>query len=777
VPAELAPGSTFASYRIDALIARGGMGLVYRATELSLERPVALKLIAPELAGDTRFRERFLRESRLAASLGHPHILPVFAAGEADGSLYLATRFVEGGDLKELLDREQKLAPERALFILGHVADALDAAHAKGLVHRDVKPANVLLDESGRAYLADFGLAKHVGTHGFTKTGQIAGTLDYLAPEQIRGEQVDGGTDEYALACVLYQCLAGVPPFARGTEAEVLWAHMQSEPPSLHDHPALDAVLAKGLAKAAEQRYRTCTALVEAAKAALLEPGGAELPAGTVTFLLSDIESSTELLRELGRDLYGQALTDYRRLLREACADGHEVDTQGDSIFFVFARARDALHAAAATQRALAGHTWPERRNVRARIGLHTGEALIDDGRYVGLSVHRAARVSAIASGGQVLLSQSTAAVLEDEELGELRLRDLGRYQLKDFDRPVQLYQLDQPGLPSQFPPIKSGRRILRPAHLLIAGGALLLVGGIAAAAVMLTSGGGSVLSIVPNSLGIINPKTNRVVQGIPVGDTPTAVEVGESAVWVLNSNEQTVSRIDPTTRAVVRTIGTGPAPNDLAVGGGAVWVSSSNHALTRIDPDTGVTERTTKTPRAVRNPLAVSGPSSVAIGPAGVWATNTSTVARIEPTPARQFAIAEAGCCNGIALGEGAVWVTGDAAVVRIDPRTGAETRIELPFSSAYIAAGLGAVWVADHQHDSVWQIDSRTKQVVRTIQVGTNPAGVAVGAGSVWVASGDGTVSRIDPNSGHVVATITVGGTPEGVAVGAGAVWVTVE
>jgi serine/threonine-protein kinase len=777
VPTELAPGSIFASYRIEALIARGGMGLVYRATELSLERAVALKLIAPELADDTLFRERFLRESRLAASLGHPHILPVFAAGETEGSLYLATRFVEGGDLKELLDREQKLPPERALLILGHVADALDAAHAKGLVHRDVKPANVLLDDSGRAYLADFGLTKHVGTHGFTQTGQIAGTLDYLSPEQIRGEQVDARTDEYALACVLYQCLAGAPPFARGTEAEVLWAHMQDEPPHLHDHPALNAVLSKGLAKAPEQRYQTCTGLVEAAKGALLEPGAPGLPGGTVTFLFSDIEGSTELLRELGRELYGRALNDYRRLLRDGCSGGHEVDTQGDSIFFVFARAKDALHAAAAAQRALAGHTWPEGRSVRARIGLHTGEALADDGRYVGLSVHRAARVCAVASGGQVLLSQSTASVLEDEELGELRLRDLGRYELKDFDRPVQLYQLDQPGLPSDFPAIKGGRRTLRLEHLLVAVGALLLVGGIAAAAVIVTSGGGRVVSIAPNSVGVIDPKTNRVVQGIAVGDTPTAVQVGESAVWVLNSNEQTVSRIDPTTRAVVRTTGTGPVPNDLAVGDGSVWVSSSTHALTQIDPEAGVTERTTTIPLLAQHPLAGSGPSSVATGPTSVWATNTFTVARIEPKPVREFAITDAGCCDGIALSEGSVWVTSDSGVVRIDPRTGAKTRIELPFSSPYVAAGAGAVWVTDQQHDSVWQIDPRTNRVTRTIRVGNNPAGVAVGAGSVWVASGDGTVSRIDPSSGRVVATITVGGTPEGVAVGAGAVWVTVD
>jgi virginiamycin B lyase len=266
-------------------------------------------------------------------------------------------------------------------------------------------------------------------------------------------------------------------------------------------------------------------------------------------------------------------------------------------------------------------------------------------------------------------------------------------------------------------------------------------------------------------------------VQGIPVGDTPTAVEVGEGAVWVLNSNEQTVSRIDPTTRAVVRTIGTGPGPSDLAVGDGAVWVSSSTRALTKIDPDSGVTERTTTIPLAAKNPLAFSGPSSVATGPGRVWATATSTVARIEPTPARQFAITDVGCCNGIALGEGAVWVTSNAGVVRIDPGTGAETSIELPFSSPYIVAGAGAVWVTDQQHDSVWQIDPRTKRVVRTIQVGNNPAGVAAGARSVWVASGDGTVSRIDPSSGRVVATITVGGTPEGIAVGEGAVWVTVD
>jgi serine/threonine protein kinase len=178
------------------------MGVVYRATDLSLGRPVALKMIAPELAQDERFRDRFLREPRLAASLDHPNVVPIHEAGERDGHLYLAMRYVEGSDLSTVLAREQTLPPERALAVLAQIADALDTAHRRGLVHRDVKPANVLLDEDEHAYLTDFGVTKQVGGAS-TDTGRVVGTLDYLAPEQIRGEAVDGRTDSYALACVL----------------------------------------------------------------------------------------------------------------------------------------------------------------------------------------------------------------------------------------------------------------------------------------------------------------------------------------------------------------------------------------------------------------------------------------------------------------------------------------------------------------------------------------------------------------------------------------------
>ena len=253
--AALSRGMIFAGYRVEELVGRGGMGVVYRATDLSLERPVALKLVAPELAEDERFRERFLREPRLAASLDHPNVIPIYEAGEHDGQLYLAMRFVEGSDLRTILEREGKLPPQRALAVLAQVAGALDAAHRRALVHRDVKPANVLLDEDGHAYLTDFGITKQLGGDS-TDTGRVVGTLDYLAPEQIRGDPVDGRTDVYALGCVLYECLAGAPPFRRTTEAEILWAHMQEQPAPLRGYPRLDPVLRKALAKDREDRYQ-----------------------------------------------------------------------------------------------------------------------------------------------------------------------------------------------------------------------------------------------------------------------------------------------------------------------------------------------------------------------------------------------------------------------------------------------------------------------------------------------------------------------------------------
>ena len=259
-------GTELAGYRVEALIGRGGMGVVYRAQDLALDRDVALKLLAPHLADDVSFRERFLTESRVAASLEHPNVVPIHDAGEIDGQLYIAMRLVEGSDLKAVL-REGPLEPARAVRILEQVAGALDAAHARGLVHRDVKPSNVLIDEGGHVYLADFGLSRYLDDAALPLgPAKSLGTADYVAPEQIRGEEVDGRADVYALGCMLYECLAGEPPFRRGTDAATLYAQLEEAPPLV---PGLEEVLPRALAKEPDGRYATCGELIEDARQAL----------------------------------------------------------------------------------------------------------------------------------------------------------------------------------------------------------------------------------------------------------------------------------------------------------------------------------------------------------------------------------------------------------------------------------------------------------------------------------------------------------------------------
>ena len=261
-------GSELLGYRVEDLLGRGGMGVVYRAYDPRLKRRVALKLLAPELSQDERFRSRFLAETELAASLEHPNVVPVHDAGEVEGQLYLVMRFVEGSDLKRHLREQGRLSPERAIAVCSQVATALDAAHGRGLVHRDVKPSNVLLDVSGHAYLADFGLTRRLAEQapGFD-AGLSLGTPAYVAPEQIEGAEVDGRADQYSLACVLVECLRDEPPFPRPSEAAVLFAHLEEEPPML---PGLDDVVRRGLAKAPDARYETCTELVEQAREALV---------------------------------------------------------------------------------------------------------------------------------------------------------------------------------------------------------------------------------------------------------------------------------------------------------------------------------------------------------------------------------------------------------------------------------------------------------------------------------------------------------------------------
>ncbi|MET9963571.1 serine/threonine-protein kinase [Streptomyces sp. NPDC006326] len=268
-PTDLS-GKQIAGYLMECEIGRGGMAVVYRARDLRLDRTVALKLLAPELARNDTFRQRFAHESRVAAAIDHPHIVPVFEAGETEGLLYIAMRYVAGQDLRALLDRTGPLPVDSAARIAGQVASALDAAHAHDLVHRDVKPGNILVaegtdsDHPEHVYLTDFGLTKKsLSLTGFTSVGQFVGTLDYVAPEQIAGKPVDGRCDVYSLGCVVYETLAGGPPFQRDDDMALLWAHQYDPPPPLTSHrpdlpQAVDEVLAKALAKSPEDRWSSC---------------------------------------------------------------------------------------------------------------------------------------------------------------------------------------------------------------------------------------------------------------------------------------------------------------------------------------------------------------------------------------------------------------------------------------------------------------------------------------------------------------------------------------
>ena len=272
---ELSPGTEFAGHRIDAVAGRGGMGVVYRATHLALDRVVALKLIASALSGDESFRARFKQESMTAASIDHPNVIPIYDAGEADGQLYITMRFVDGTDLRSALDQRGALPPDDATRIVSDIAAALDAAHARGLVHRDVKPANVLISADGkRAYLTDFGLTKHAAsTSGVTQTGMFVGTLDYIAPEQLAGKGVDARADVYSLGCVLFEALTGQVPYPREEEPAKMWAHMGEPPPPVSsvrpDLPAqFDEVVTRAMAKDPDERFPSAGDLGRAARAA-----------------------------------------------------------------------------------------------------------------------------------------------------------------------------------------------------------------------------------------------------------------------------------------------------------------------------------------------------------------------------------------------------------------------------------------------------------------------------------------------------------------------------
>jgi peptide/nickel transport system substrate-binding protein len=511
------------------------------------------------------------------------------------------------------------------------------------------------------------------------------------------------------------------------------------------------------------------------------EPRLTELPSGTITFLFTDIEGSTRLERHL-RERYRDVLSEHQRLLREAFArfGGREIDTQGDSFFVVFPRARDAVAAAVEVQRALGSQAWPDERDVRVRIGMHTGEASPSDGRYVGLAVHRAARIAAAGHGGQILLSGSTRDVVEDDLPSEQRLSDLGEQRLKDLPRSERVFQLVAPGLASDFPPLKSFEGLAPPwwrKTRVLAPVAVVLAAFVAAGALRLGADGeAGAAGVSANALGLIDQGSGNIDGEVTVDAAPTGVARGEGAVWVTNAHDGTVSRIDPAGRTLRQTIDVGSSPSGIAVGAGAVWVTNHDDAtVSRIDPETD---------RVVQTIAVGNGPLAVAYGEGSVWVTNSAdrTVSRIEPESGRVVRRIETDAVGrGIAVGGGSVWVTDESSrrVMRLDPQVDEiAEEISVGNGPTGIAFGRRAVWVANTFDGTVSRIDATESRVTATVAVAGGPGAVAVAEGNVWVsAEFAGRLVRIDAVDAKVVDAVAIGNRPKGLVVTADGVWVAVQ
>jgi ABC-type branched-subunit amino acid transport system substrate-binding protein/glutamine cyclotransferase len=613
VSATVSPGSTLAGYRVEALVGRGGMGVVYRATDLRLDRAVALKLIAPELAQDDRFRSRFLKESRMAAALDHPNVLPIYEAGESDGQLYLAMRYVEGNDLKSLLERDRTLTPERTVAVLGQVAGALDAAHRRGLVHRDVKPANVLVDEDGHAYLTDFGITKQAGAAS-TQTGEMVGTLDYLAPEQIRGEPVDGRTDSYALGCVLYECLAGAPPFRRETHAETLWAHLHDDPPALGGHAALDPVLARALAKEPDERFGGCRELMDAAGAAL----GLAAPA-PATRRGQRLVHRRRAVLAAGLVLLGVTVA---ALIVALTGGGENAPT-----------APVANGVAAIDARGDRVASFIESGTAPSNIAVGEGAVWVmsaDDRTISRIDPRTLAVTGRITTRGQP--SDIAAG------LGWLWVGNGGGGESGDT---VSIARVD----PRTGAVTHSARLPHRQNGVRGAGANW----GYANIAI----GDGAVWALDPDqTIARIDPKTGKVVATVPI--VANRVAAGDAGVWALVGNS--VVQINPRTNRPGKTIRlTTPAPTALAVGGGKVWVTAEQEGVVwKIDPG--------QFPVASTITVGV-GVTYIAYGAGALWAANflDGTVSRIDPVTNKVTHI-PLEAAQALAAGAGSAWVSSAA-------------------------------------------------------------------------------------------------------------------
>ncbi|HXF00526.1 MAG TPA: serine/threonine-protein kinase [Solirubrobacterales bacterium] len=622
----LEPGTTFAGHRIEEVIGSGGMGIVYRVRHLALDRERALKVVAPKLSAEERFRERFKREARLAAQVEHPNLIAIHHAGEEGGQLYLAMRLVDGVDLRSLVDGSGPLDPARAVRVLAGVAAGLDAAHARGLIHRDVKPANVLVERAGDAehvFLTDFGISRLAGSEeSLTTTGEFFGSVDYVAPEQIEGEPVDGRTDVYALGGVLHFMLTGRPPFPRDTELAKLFAHANAPPPRPSDvvpglPPAVDDVVAKAMAKRPDGRHASAGELAAAAATALGQPPPVPPPPPPARNGAADGAQTRPLRRPARRRLTAAiaALAAVAAAVAGAVllSDGDGSESQG-----------------------------PAGPQPKAIATIKVGE------NPTGITV-----------GGANVWVAIAGAV---EALDPVKERPVGNAIAIDGD-PTSVAV----GFGSLWVPNHSGDTVVR-LKLGSPGGAQNITVGDQPTDVAVDGNWVWVSNGGDDTVSRVNPQTNRV-RTVRAGAGPRSVATGEGAVWVANIDGKSVSQIDPQGAITIDgPVPVGQRPNDLAVGFGSVWVVDNfSGTLTRIDPDTH---------RVEGEPIEVgSHPRGVKAGFGYLWVANGAdgTVTRIDPEAAAPAGppIDVGANPADIAVGRGAVWTANvdSSTVTKIRP------------------------------------------------------------------------------------------------------------
>ncbi len=656
---SLANGTEFAGYRIEGVLGKGGMGVVYRATKLALDRERALKVIAPALSNDIRFQERFKRESRMAAAIEHPNVIPVHDAGEENGMLFLAMRLVEGSDLHRVVQAERRLGHVRTAGIIAGVGAALDAAHAQGLVHRDVKPANVLIEPSEdgeRVYLTDFGITRATGGgETLTGTGEFVGSVEYIAPEQAAGEPVDARTDVYSLGGVAHFALTGRPPFPRENSMATLFAHANAPrprptetDPSLPE--AVDAVIVKAMATDPDDRYRSAGELAAALAQALgVAPGeipvaapptasipGAStpaktVPAGTVPAGAPDDDAKTRAMPGERRRKPRRALLALLAVAAVAIVAGIVIATGGDGESDPGSSSGDG----------------------QASSGQATEPAVVKEGIVVG---------------------DSPSGITTGPERVFVAARGVGDVQ--PVDPQTNEAEIPEASVPS-----------------------------VAAVAVAFES----IWAVSPVEDSVYRLDDGEVTAEIPVGNEPGDVAFDTDHVWVANQGDSTVSRIDPDTNAVDATEETGAAPRSIATGEGSVWTANiDGGSVSEIDAETA---------KRVGSAIAMPGsrPNDLAVGEGSVWVIDNvdGTLSQIDPTAQRVEGepVQVGGLPRGVKVGLGYVWIAngGDSTVVRVDPssRELVGDPLDVGEDPADIAIGLGAVWTANEGDSSVTRID----------------------------------------------------------------------